>query len=70
MSENVVKFSGRAGTEDPAFDLIAKKRAADVAHCEAIDAQNAAGDYYGYHSEAAYHFHGRIKNLNAFSRAE
>jgi hypothetical protein len=53
MSENVVKFSVRAGTEDRAFDLIARKRAADIAHCAAIDAQKEAEDLHGGGSAAA-----------------
>jgi hypothetical protein len=35
---------------DPAFALIADKRAADIAHGEAIDAQDEAADRYGFHS--------------------
>jgi hypothetical protein len=38
---------------DPAFALIADKRAADVAHCEAIDAQDEAEDRYGIRSDEA-----------------
>jgi hypothetical protein len=38
---------------DPAFALIAEKLAADVAHCEAIDAQDEADTCYGFRSEAA-----------------
>jgi hypothetical protein len=30
---------------DPAFDLIAEKRAADIAHCEAIDAEEKAEEH-------------------------
>jgi hypothetical protein len=36
---------------DPAFALIADKRAADVAHGEAIDAQDEASSRYGFHSD-------------------
>jgi len=36
---------------DPAFALIAEKRAADIAHGEAIDAQDEASSRYGFHSE-------------------
>ena len=35
---------------DPAFALIAEKRAADVVHCEAIDAQGEAEKRYGFRS--------------------
>jgi hypothetical protein len=35
---------------DPAFALIAEKRAADVAYCEAIDAQDEAEKRYGFRS--------------------
>jgi hypothetical protein len=38
---------------DPAFALIAEKRAADIAHCEAIDAQDEAEGRYGFHSDEA-----------------
>jgi hypothetical protein len=38
---------------DPAFALIAEKLAADIAHCEAIDAQDEADTCYGFRSEAA-----------------
>jgi hypothetical protein len=41
----------RHSTPDPAFALIADKRAADVAHCEAIDAQDEASIRYGFHSD-------------------
>jgi hypothetical protein len=34
--------TGGAATADPAFALIAEKRAADTSHCEAIDAQDEA----------------------------
>jgi hypothetical protein len=34
----------RHSRPDPAFALIADKRAADIAHCEAIDAQDAADE--------------------------
>ena len=36
---------------DPAFALIAEKRAADIAHGEAIDAQDEASSRYGFHSD-------------------
>jgi hypothetical protein len=36
---------------DPALALIADKRAADVAHGEAIDAQDEASIRYGFHSD-------------------
>jgi hypothetical protein len=39
---------------DPAFALIAEKRAADIAHCEAIDAQDEAEDKYGIRSDEAW----------------
>jgi hypothetical protein len=38
---------------DPAFALIADKRAADIAHCEAIDAQDEAEGRYGIRSDEA-----------------
>jgi hypothetical protein len=38
---------------DPAFALIAEKLAADVAHCEAIDAQDEAEESQGIRSDAA-----------------
>jgi len=38
---------------DPAFALIAEKLAADVAHCEAIDAQDEAGRDDGIDHDAA-----------------
>jgi hypothetical protein len=38
---------------DPVFALIADKRAADVAHCEAIDAQDEAEGRYGIRSDEA-----------------
>ena len=41
-------------TADPAFALIAEKRAADVAHCEAIDAQDEAEDQHGDNSDEAF----------------
>jgi len=41
------------GRPDPAFALIADKRAADVAHCETIDAQDEAEDGHGIGSDAA-----------------
>jgi hypothetical protein len=39
---------------DPIFALIAEKLAADVAHCEAIDAQDEAEDRHGIQSDAAF----------------
>ena len=42
----------KAVNEDPAFALIAAKRAADVAHCEAIDAEDAAATAHEYGSPA------------------
>ena len=44
----------RAQQPDPAFALIADKRAADIAHGEAIDAQDEADDRYGSHSDEAW----------------
>jgi len=41
----------RPSRPDPAFALIAEKRAADIAHGEAIDAQDEASSRYGFHSE-------------------
>jgi hypothetical protein len=41
----------RLSMPDPAFALIAEKRAADVAHGEAIDAQDEASVRYGFHSD-------------------
>src|SRR5450631_4627879 len=41
----------RPSRPDPAFALIAEKRAADIAHGEAIDAQDKAAERYGFHSE-------------------
>ena len=38
---------------DPAFALIADKRAADIAHGEAIDAQDEGDGRYGFHSDEA-----------------
>jgi hypothetical protein len=38
---------------DPAFALIADKRAADIVHGEAIDAQDEAEDRYGFRSDEA-----------------
>ena len=38
---------------DPVFGLIADKRAADIAHGEAIDAQDEADGRYGFHSDEA-----------------
>jgi hypothetical protein len=46
---------GRPGTNpDPAFTLIAEKLAADVAHCEAIDVQDAAEKRFGDDSDEAW----------------
>jgi hypothetical protein len=42
-----------APAADPAFALIAEKLAADVAHCEAIDAQDEAERDHGFDSDAA-----------------
>jgi hypothetical protein len=39
---------------DPAFALTAEKLAADVAHCEAIDAQDQAETDHGIGSDEAY----------------
>jgi hypothetical protein len=39
---------------DPAFALIAEKRAADIAHCKAIDAQDEAETRYGHGSLEAW----------------
>jgi hypothetical protein len=36
---------------DPVFGLIADKRAADIAHGEAIDPQDEADGRYGFHSD-------------------
>jgi hypothetical protein len=41
----------RHSRPDPAFALIADKRAADIAHGEAIDAQDEASVRYGFHSD-------------------
>lgn len=35
----------RSSRPDPAFALVADKRATDIAHCEAIDAQEAAEEH-------------------------
>jgi len=43
----------RPSRPDPAFALIAEKRAADIAHGEAIDAQDEAEGRYGYRSDEA-----------------
>jgi hypothetical protein len=43
----------RHSRPDPAFALIADKRAADIAHGEAIDAQDEAGCRYGIGSDGA-----------------
>jgi hypothetical protein len=42
-----------AGAADPAFAPIAEKRAADVAHCAAIDVQDEAERVHGSDSDAA-----------------
>jgi hypothetical protein len=42
-----------AVSADPAVALIAEKRAIDVAHCSAIDAQDAAEGRFGYRSDEA-----------------
>jgi hypothetical protein len=39
----------RHSRPDPAFALIAEKLAADIAHCEAIEAQDEADDRHGFH---------------------
>jgi hypothetical protein len=41
----------RHSRPDPAFALIADKLAADIAHGEAIDAQDEASSRYGFHSD-------------------
>jgi hypothetical protein len=41
----------RHSRPDPEFALIADKRAADIAHGEAIDAQDEASVRYGFHSD-------------------
>ncbi|SRR6266481_1037349 len=41
----------RHSRPDPAFALIAEKLAADIAHGEAIDAQDEADSRYGFHSD-------------------
>ena len=43
----------RHSRPDPAFALIADKRAADIAYGEAIDAQDEADGRYGFHSDEA-----------------
>ena len=43
----------RHSRPDPAFALIADKRAADIAHGEAIDAQDEAEGRYGFRSDEA-----------------
>jgi hypothetical protein len=45
--------NAEATTPDPVFALIVAKRAADIAHGEAIDAQDDADVQYGYDSEQA-----------------
>jgi hypothetical protein len=47
----VTSIAVPAALSDPAFALIADKRAADIAHGEAIDAQDEASDRYGFHSD-------------------
>ena len=42
-----------ASALDPVFALIAEKRAIDVAHCAAIDAQDVAEDRFGHGSDEA-----------------
>jgi hypothetical protein len=42
------------GSSDPAFALIAKTRAVDIAHGEAIEAQDKAAARYGSRSPAAW----------------
>jgi hypothetical protein len=46
--------AAEAATADPAFALIAEKLAADVAHGEAIDAQDDADVEHGFDSQAAW----------------
>lgn len=48
-----VALPASAAAPDPAFGLIEAKRAADVAHDEAIDAQGFAETRYGYKSQQA-----------------
>jgi hypothetical protein len=43
-----------AAAPDPVFAQIAAKRAADIAHGEAIDVQDAAEDQYGFRSQQAW----------------
>jgi hypothetical protein len=45
--------AGIPTSDDPAFALIAEKRAADIAHCAAIDVQDEAEDADGSGSDAA-----------------
>jgi hypothetical protein len=47
-------IAGLAEPDDPAVALIAEKRAADVAHCKAIDAQDAAERRFGHRSDEAW----------------
>jgi hypothetical protein len=49
------------GHVDPAFALIAEKRAADVAHGEAIDGQDKADVEHGYDSQAAWEANDRCE---------
>jgi hypothetical protein len=46
--------AGPACAADPAFALIAAHRAAEVTHCEIIDAQDEAEAKYGIRSEEAW----------------
>jgi hypothetical protein len=50
---NPGRRGSREATADPAFALIAEKLAADIAHCEAIDAQDEAESGHGIRSDAA-----------------
>jgi hypothetical protein len=49
-----IPASASAAEQDPAFALIAEKRAADAAHGDAIDAQDAADVEHGFDSQAAW----------------
>jgi hypothetical protein len=46
-----IPATAAAAAADPALALIAEKLAADVAHCEAIDAQDAADVEHGFDSQ-------------------
>jgi hypothetical protein len=46
--------AGVPAAVDPAFALIAAHRAAEIAHCEVIDAQDEAEDKYGIYSDEAW----------------